>query len=919
MSQWGNFRIRPAWARTCRTSTWLVFAITLLVGKECIASQPAVAVSPEDAAIESYLSERNLTELLVVHLRKRLHDAPTNAERLTRAERLGRIYAQLLNDAATPDERKKWDNFANDLLRSVPEADSFELRVNLAKVNYLVAEEIAERVRLELATPEEAAEAERILRDVEAQFREIGAKVNRFVEMYERREERASSADLETIRAALADSRRLRSLAMYYSGWSNYYIAFLTGIERFANAAVIDFGWVLTTGKGRPASLERLPKRLLRYEHVARAAIGTALCASSRGNDVEAEKWLETIDAEQELPKAVRDQLFSRRLVVYAAARRWADIERLVRRKRRPDLRQPAVPLDVAEARLLAVLMLQVVDDGPMPALRRDIVRALADSALADLVAHGEVGHILDLVSRYGTTPIGDEGFIVHYVRGLHAYERAREAHKASGDDPDVPATDAAVINRYREAAEMIALSIAADDTSEFEKQLTRAGLMHGLSLFYANDLTAAADAFEAAASLKQDEAQAQESLWLAVVTLDRAVDQGTEALAQRRDNLATLYLQTYPTGERATRLLLRQATSGLMTAEEAVAILIGLDESSELYLPARRHAAKLLYTIYRRAGPSSRDFAATRFLEVADEVLSVDQRTAIDTRGQEAIEAKARVLVLVRQTLDAALSIAAPDLEQAESALATLESVVARAGLDISAASEELAFRRFQIALARDDSHAIEQLLDELYVIGGRYADSADRLVYRMALTGWLRSEKNAPLARKLVESGSRVMAQFGADAASLNQAGVASLYNNVADAAAFLWEIEKDEQMRDLALRADRRLIDAGRKGSQVLGRHARLSEVTGDTLSALDDWRTLMAGTQTGSDAWFEARYHSLRLLMVHDLQRAKRVMAQHKVLHPSYGPEPWGAKLRELDSRMTPTSPGPSGQTNGGGKP
>lgn len=902
MFQWGKRCIIATNARAGFRIFWLALAVSGLAGRECAAFQSSRGGSSQDAAIEAYLIDRDLTELLVVHLRRRLSEAPTNAERLSRAERLGKIYAQSLNDATTPQERKKWDRLANELLGSVPEADSFELRVNLAKVNYLVAEEIAERVRLELATAEEAAEAERILRDVGTQFHEIGTKVNRFVKMYELREERASVADREMIRAALADSRRLRSLAMYYAGWSNYYLAFLTDIERFANAAVIDFGWVLSTGKGRPASLERLPKRLLRYEHISRAAIGAALCASIRGNDVEAEKWLDAVEAQEELPSAVRDQLFSRRLIVYAAARRWADIERLVRRKRRPDLRQPIVPLDVAEARLLAVLMLQVAEEGPMPAMRRDIVQALADNALADLVVHGEVGHILDLVSRYGTTPIGDDGFIVHYVRGLHAYERARDAHKASGSDPDAPVTDAAVINRYREAADMIALSLRAEDTDEFEKQLTKAGLMYGLSLFYADDLVAAADAFEAAAKLKQDEAQAQEALWLAVVALDRAVDQGLASLTQRRDRLAVLYLHEYPRGERATRLLLRQATSGLMTAQEAVAVLLALDESSDLYLPARRHAARLLYTIYRKAGPTDRDFAATRFIEIADEVLAVDRSTAIKERGEAAQEAKGHVLALVRQILDAALSMLAPDLERADSALGTLESVVVRAGLDVSAVAAELAYRRFQIALAREDSQEMEHLLDELHAIGGRYADSADRLVYRLALASWLHSEQNGELARQLIESGSHVMTQFGVDSASLNKAGVASVYNHVADAAMFLWETESDEGMRDLALRADTMLIDAGRRGSQVLWRHARLSEVVGDTLRALEDWRTLMAGTQAGSAPWFEARYHSLRLLAMHDPQRATRVMAQHKALHPSYGPEPWGDRLRELESKL-----------------
>ena len=64
--------------------------------------------------------------------------------------------------------------------------------------------------------------------------------------------------------------------------------------------------------------------------------------------------------------------------------------------------------------------------------------------------------------------------------------------------------------------------------------------------------------------------------------------------------------------------------------------------------------------------------------------------------------------------------------------------------------------------------------------------------------------------------------------------------------------------------------------------------------------------MAGSAGGSDAWFEARYELIRLLAETDADRARLVMRQHKALNPSYGPEPWGVKLRVLDLRLGPGS-------------
>ena len=60
--------------------------------------------------------------------------------------------------------------------------------------------------------------------------------------------------------------------------------------------------------------------------------------------------------------------------------------------------------------------------------------------------------------------------------------------------------------------------------------------------------------------------------------------------------------------------------------------------------------------------------------------------------------------------------------------------------------------------------------------------------------------------------------------------------------------------------------------------------------------------LTGTAGGSDAWFEARYQLIRLLAETDPDRARLVMRQHKALNPSYGPEPWGVKLRVLDLRL-----------------
>src|ERR1043165_1467802 len=140
---------------------------------------------------------------------------------------------------------------------------------------------------------------------------------------------------------------------------------------------------------------------MLQYEHVARSVIGCALCASLRGNDTEALRWLELIEGGEKVPQPVLDQLFARKLVILGAAKRWADMELAVRRKRESKPGAGPTPLPPLEARLLGVITLEAVGDSKGASRASGLVEALAQVALGDLITQGQVGHVLDLVQRF--------------------------------------------------------------------------------------------------------------------------------------------------------------------------------------------------------------------------------------------------------------------------------------------------------------------------------------------------------------------------------------------------------------------------------------------------------------------------------------------------------------------------------------
>ena len=105
----------------------------------------------------------------------------------------------------------------------------------------------------------------------------------------------------------------------------------------------------------------------------------------------------------------------------------------------------------------------------------------------------------------------------------------------------------------------------------------------------------------------------------------------------------------------------------------------------------------------------------------------------------------------------------------------------------------------------------------------------------------------------------------------------------------------------------------MSLGNPPAQVLRRYAELAEAAGDKAGALDAWRLLLAGLNPTAPEWFEARYHSLRLLLVTDRPAAAQAISQYRVLHPDFGPEPWGAKLKELAEQIAPV---PASNAGGG---
>jgi hypothetical protein len=144
-----------------------------------------------------------------------------------------------------------------------------------------------------------------------------------------------------------------------------------------------------------------------------------------------------------------------------------------------------------------------------------------------------------------------------------------------------------------------------------------------------------------------------------------------------------------------------------------------------------------------------------------------------------------------------------------------------------------------------------------------------------------------------------------MGSDQAALEDRNVLSVHVATARALERRWSQGFGESEGRGALAVYEKLLAFRPRNAAFLRACADLAESFGENEKALGWWRRLVAGLDASRDEWFEARFRVVRLLEASDPDRAREVLVQHRQLHPDYGPDPWGARLRHLHARLDPT--------------
>lgn len=874
----------------------LLLAAALALG---LNAAPKAGAQTQAGEIATWLEQRGLRSLLVAHLEEQMEATRDPQRRQQLATRLASVYSNLLDETTDPARLQELESRGRALLGAVSGLEADELRLSLLSATQRAAVRTLERWRVRQGREEDAQAAVDTLRRIVPELRDLAKALATGHQNLQRRLSRSSGVDSAILAQDVERWARLRSQASFLIAWSLYYIGWMDRQSAPLREAEGLFIEVLDTGTNSPGP-EDLSLDLRAVESYARAILGLALVRSLLQRPSVAEPWLVLLEHPTTY-EGLRLEMPAWRLSILIDSGDWDEAVRLVEGMA-DDPATPALWLRLAAARAL--------DDrsGGRGASR------LAQVAVAALASRGEIGHVLDLVRRSGpeglaAAGISDRGFVLHYVRGVERFDAARTRH--GSEEPLIGLGEQAVVaGLYDEAARELLAAVGESDAPGFPDAATAALALAGWCRWYAGRWLDAAEAFEKAAS-QQRPADAAESLWMAILSLDRQrqAPGSSAALAERADRLAEKLLAEHPGSPRTPYLLLRRAAAGAATPEQ-VERLLAVPSASPAYPAARRAAVQSLYDIYRTSQGTERSEAAERLLAAAVPLFDEELPRLAALGDAE----RAGFVIRARQILDAALAPGIARNELAQRVLDQLEEEGRLGRVDLEPLASELGFRRLEIHLHSGDMHAAEQQARRLIEEGAiaTWREAIAKAMFRDAVERWRAAGpaglNEASSLRPVVDWGGELLREVEEESdlpmrrAAFAEGATLATLALVVEASARLFLINGD---RDLGERTLRRLDDlavARPNDATALRWDAQVAEALGQDDRALDRLRTLLAGAAVGSELWLEAKWRQLSILRRLDPVRAREVMDQHKALQPNYGPEPWGGRLRELDARI-----------------
>ena len=833
--------------------------------------------------VAAYLERHGLQQLLAVHLEQQLEDQTGHA-RDEAVLRLAGLYAQLLESVDDPALRVALEERSRALLSLAPPNAAEELRLALLRGAYRSAERIAEDHRLRQSDAQQIERAKATLTELIPKLRQLRSQLDDRAELTERQLTRSGSGTAVVLSREADRYHRLLAQCTFLNAWALYYQSWLHERPDNARAAETLFAQLLETESSRPQP-EDISVDLRSVEPIARSILGMALCKSLTASPGTAIRWVELLEDER-THQTLREQFPAWKIAILLEHAEYRAVRAVFRNLQSDD------PFPLPWIRLAAVHALEAEHN-------REHATDLARWAVAQLAARGELQQVLDLAQRYGDEVLGTSGFAMRYVRGVQHYQHARDVH---GNER--PSVDEGLSSLYERAVGELEAAAREPDAGRYPKAAAGCRWLVAWCRYFQSSFLAAREAFERAAEdLSHNEGP--EALWMAVVCLDKVVQAGnSDALTRELAELIDRFLGQYPSSPHAPRLIVKRARAAQDITPALVSELLAVPNSSEAFFDARAQAALALYRLFRRSIGEQQVQFGNEYLLVAIPLLTSSKPDLEAAGNDEAQTQITQFIARCRRVLEVALNERIERSAAARSALAALDELG-----DVSTSHrDEIDYRRLQERLYEGDTVSALAVSDALWVRDPKsiWSRAAQRTLFKYAHKRLTADDADTQSLDLVVLTGQRILSEFDSTTKTLQRSGVLAYYLAVADALSLQWRRSSRTDSAQRALELYEAVLSVHPRDAKVLRAAANLSERLGKTDRALECWRLLAAGSEVGTEPWYEAKFHLISVLAEVDPARARLVMDQHKQLNPDYGPQPWAARLFALDRRIDGSS-------------
>ena len=848
----------------------LIAVLTLLVA-------PSLAVGQDRVA--DWLEARGLDRLLVEHLEA---DESPDEEA---SSRLSEAYARLIE--TEPDETIRADLVARArrLLARMPERSSVPLRIALARIRYLGAQKILERSRVAEVAPEEIERRREEMGSIATQLMVLADELEGRLETARKRRGRAMSDELDRLAKSEGAANLLAGWCWYYRG--------LEGRDEDLARAQRAFGRLLGGGDSIPDVEDHSVDRKA-YEWYASAILGMAMAESTRISPAAARTWFNALRTEG-VHESVANVVDGWQLASLLDDGRYAAADQML-----DDLeRERGATVPVAWLRMAATGGLRGRTTGDRDAIK------LYQHALAMLAARGEFAAITALVGAFGLDSIDQRGFVFDYIRGLEHYREAAEAGRRSEEPTKL--TKLAAAARDLEAA------IRASDAVNYPDAALACRIQLAKTRIDLGEPEVALDLLvEVTPGLSGP--NRADAIWWSIVACDRILDQPGSAdatpIRDRRASLGRTFLESFPTDERAARLMIQRLVQEEDPAMEDLEILLSLSPDHPAWRTSRERALTGLYRRFRRTTGEERRAAGRRAVEVG---RSLEAMRSVEDRIDP-------VVALRRDRILAEIltSEGMHDRAAAGRILGRLETAGETAGE--AGLADEIEYRRLMLDLLDDDFEAAVARLAGMPEDTGPeakvWSDLAVRQVHATAMRRARSATVPAAIAEAVIVSGDRRFDDVVDDpsevdwAELLGRSDLLAVAVNLGTAHRAMFRRTNETVHAERAILWFMRALERRPDDRGLLESAAELSASLDERERTIDLWRRILRRADRSSPLWWKAKVGQIEAVAETDPAQASRILEQVRALEPGLGPEPWRTRLLELSEAGTSEAPSTS---------